>query len=191
MGRHLRGEIAAALVGGSDVPADKVDQRVVDYTGVYELDGRDDEALLIALRRQRHRAGRDPADVGMVRPRGHVAEMNLFVRAVNENWRYRGYVGQVRSAKVRVVEYHQIAGQDSARLEDIHCGADRQRHGAQVDRDVGRLGDHVALDVEYRAREVAAFLDVRRKGCPLHRGAHLFGDGREHVTEHLQRERQG
>ena len=56
-------------------------------------------------------------------------------------------------------------------------------------RDIGRLGDHIPLGIEYRAREIAAFFDIGRVGGPLQGDAHLFGDSLKFALENLQADR--
>src|SRR5581483_8407989 len=65
-------------------------------------------------------------------------------------------------------------------------GPDGQRGRAEVDGDVGRLGDEAAPRVEDRARVVAPLLDVRREGGPPEHDAHLLGDAREAVVRELE-----
>ena len=60
------------------------------------------------------------------------------------------------------------------------------RHRAEVDGDVGGLGEQVAVGVEEGAGEVAALLDVGGEGDPLERDAHLLGGGFEEVAEEFE-----
>lgn len=86
---------------------------------------------------------------------------------------------------VRIVDRVHVAGAQvvAAPPQDL---LDRFAHGAEVDGDVGSVGDEVALGVEERAGEVEAFLDVDGLGGVLQSDAHLLGDGHEEVVEDLQ-----
>ena len=65
-------------------------------------------------------------------------------------------------------------------------GGDGEGHGAEVDGDVGCLGDHVAVGVEDGAREVEALLHVGGVGGALKCNAHLLSNGDEQVLEDFE-----
>src|SRR5688500_440795 len=91
-----------------------------------------------------------------------------------------GYVGQMSSAGVRIVD-----GEDFARFGvAVHEGRDGIGHRTKVDRGVFGLGDHAALRVEERRRAVAPLLDVRRVGAPDQDGPHLLGDAGQSAGQH-------
>ena len=96
-------------------------------------------------------------------------------------------VRQVRAASGGVVGDEYLAGlRGGMRRED---GAHRLPHGAQMYRNVGRVGDETALPVEHRAGEVEAVADVGAHCGPLQHHPHLLGDRLELVVEHLEQDR--
>src|SRR5438477_11620077 len=54
-----------------------------------------------------------------------------------------------------------------------------------MDRNMRRLRKQAALRIEESARVVAPLLNIGGVSCPFERGAHLFGNGREEMTPHL------
>ncbi len=68
----------------------------------------------------------------------------------------------------------------------VHDRLYGQGHGAQMHRDMLRLGHHPALLVEHGAAGIHPFLDVGGVGGPSEGLAHLLGDEGEGVLEHLQ-----
>ena len=144
------------------------------------------------LRKRRHRAGRDAADLGMVR---RLAVKNstvaLRVRRGRDSKHRRddGHIGQVRAAAIRIVRDEHIAR--------LHCRVvgddllDRLAHRAQMHRNVRRIDDQIALRREDRATEIEPLLHVHAHRRIAERDAHLLGDGREVVVEDLQEDRIG
>ena len=94
-----------------------------------------------------------------------------------------GDVVEVGAAEVGVVEGDDVAGVE---LEALERGGDGSGHGAEVDGDVGRLRDHVALGVKEGAGVVLALLDVGGEAGAAKGDAHLLGDGGEEVLEDLE-----
>ena len=92
-------------------------------------------------------------------------------------------VGQVGAPLVGIVQDDQISRTEADAPER---GLDGEGHGAEVDGDMGGLGDHAAASVEHGAGVVAAFLDVDGIGGAAEDDAHLGGDAREEVLEDLQ-----
>ena len=92
------------------------------------------------------------------------------------------------AAEVGVVEDDDVAGAEGRQGEG---GLDGGGHGAEVDGDVGGLGDQLALGVEEGAGEVAALLDVGGEGGAAKDDAHLFSDGGEEGVEDGQLGRVG
>ena len=66
VGGYLGVEVAAALVRGTDVAEDEVEERLVEAAALVELDGWDDDALLEELAHQGHGAWGAAADIGVV-----------------------------------------------------------------------------------------------------------------------------
>ena len=96
--------------------------------------------------------------------------------AGQENRGHHGHVGQMRSARERVVQDRDVTGTE-------RHGGDRRAHGQrrrpQVDGNVRRLRDQPAAGVEQRAREVTSLLDVGRQRRAAEDDAHLLRDGRQ------------
>src|SRR5579872_275514 len=86
---------------------------------------------------------------------------------------------------IGVVEHRQIARMEADAPEG---GLDGQRHRAQMDRDVRRLGDHAPTPVEDGAGVVAALLDVDGIGGASQDDSHLLGDSGEEVLEDFEPE---
>ena len=140
-----------------------------------------------------HGSGRDPADLGVMPPRGHV-EPDLVPagglgRRGGEDRCDDCDVRDVGAAMVRIVEDVDVAAADVRVALDHHL--DRLAHGAEVDRHVRGVGDQAALGVEDRAGEVQPLLDVDRVRGGLQAHAHLLGDRHEQVVEDLQQHRIG
>jgi hypothetical protein len=70
--------------------------------------------------------------------------------------------------------------------EGVADGCDGAVHAAEVDGDVGCVGDEVAFGVEEGAGEVEALLDVDGAGGGAEGFAHVFGDGLEAVGEDFE-----
>ncbi len=130
-----------------------------------------------------HGAGGEPADLGVVAA-GRDQEQQRPPLLV-EDRRDDGDVGKVRAPVVGVVDGVGVARPHGALVAPQHL-LDGLAHGAEVDGDVGGVGDQVALGVEQGAGEVEAFLDVDGVGGVLEADAHLLGDRHEEVVEDLQ-----
>ena len=94
-----------------------------------------------------------------------------------------GDVVEVGAAEVGVVEDDDVA---RGEVEALEGGGDGGGHGAEVDGDVGGLGDHVAVGVKEGAGEVLALLDVGGEAGAAEGDAHLLGHGGEEVLEDLE-----
>ena len=179
MRRALRREVAPPLVGRAHVPEKHAEQILIAYPLTEELHRRDDQPFLKHLGRERERARRHAADVGVVGAARH-EEARRLVGVVEEDGRDHRHVGEVGAALVRIVEHGHVAGPPRGE------GRERRRHArghrAEVHGDVRRLRHEPAPPVEHRAREVKTFLDVRRKARAPERHAHLFGHPGETVT---------
>ena len=90
----------------------------------------------------------------------------------------QGHVREVRAASIRVVEDDLVVLTERPG-EVPQNRLDRERHGAQVDRDMLCLRNHPALRVEERAARVHPLLDVRGVRRPPKRDAHLLRDERQ------------
>ena len=144
----------------------------------------DEDAFLMDVSAAgRHGAGGDAADVGMVATGGDEEAYSL--PGGIEDGGDDGDVGKVGAAVVGVVEGEDVAGAEGV-LAAAQYGAHGVAHGAEVDGDVGCVGDEMALGVEEGAGEVEALLDVNGVGGVDEGGAHLLGDGHEEVVEYFE-----
>jgi len=66
VGCALGGEVAAAFVGRAHVAQDEFEQGFHQFAAFVELQGRDDDALLVEFGGKGQGAGRHAADVGVV-----------------------------------------------------------------------------------------------------------------------------
>ena len=200
-GGDLCGDVAAALVGRAGVAAEEGDDLLVDLAGADELQRRDDEALLEeprssgggsrgSCRRCRRgvrgwrRSQRGPRGGGRLSlrfvARGGPSTGSgrpfdgLRVSVLREDGGDEGDVVEVGAAEVGVVEGDDVAWVE---VEALEGGGDGGGHGAEVDGDVGRLRDHVAVWVKEGAGVVLALLDVGGEAGAAEGDAHLLGDG--------------
>ena len=160
-------EVATPFGGGTDIAQDEGEERLVQPSGLAQLQWGDDHSLLVQLRGDRHGACRHPADVGVVRPvRDKADEL-----ARCEHGRHQGHVGEVGAAQVGVVDDGDVSLAPGRKGRD---GRHRLGHGAEVHGDVGGLRDHLAVGIEDGAGEVSALADVGRVARPPERHAHLL-----------------
>ena len=181
----------------------------LSLAGADELERRDDEALLEELGRAGEGAGGHAANVGVVGAVGDEADEGLAAGGVRPSicrmgWPFdrlratlrraqgerigedggdEGDVVEVGAAEVGVVEDDDVAGGE---VEALEGGGDGGGHGAEVDGDVGGLGDHVAVGVKEGAGVVLALLDVGGEAGAAEGDAHLLGHGGEEVLEDLE-----
>ena len=120
--------------------------------------GRNANAFLIDLARQRHGAGTHSSDVGVMRAVRDI-ERRLAI-AFQKDAGDRGDIGKVRAAAERIVQNRDIAG---AEIEGLRGVLYRERHRAQMHGHVIAHGHRFAAGVVNGARIVAAFLDIRRE----------------------------
>ena len=97
--------------------------------------------------------------------------------------RYQGYIREVGAAAVGIVEDHHIPGVEGQMVDGL---LDGERHGAEMDGDMGGLGDHIPVGVEQGAGEIPPFLDIGGIRGFLQHGAHLFRDGGEDMLEDFE-----
>ncbi|KAI5298890.1 hypothetical protein KEM55_002809 [Ascosphaera atra] len=89
---------------------------------------------------------------------------------------------QVGAPGLGVVGHQHVPGLQLA-LVQLVLVLDGVTHGAQMDGYMRGVGDEIARWAEESAREVEAFLDVKRDRGLLQRATHLFGNGHEAVPE--------
>ncbi len=75
---------------------------------------------------------------------------------------------------------------------DIECrerGPHRERHRAEMNRDVPALPDDMSPRIEQGARQIRREAEKRRERGPHDHGLHLGADGIERAADHLERHR--
>ncbi len=119
-------------------------------------------------------------------PAGH-EEQNVLTRLV-ENRRNHGHVRQMGSSIIGRVHHVDIAGLHRPCVRRQH-GPDGFTHGAEMNRDMGCIGDQHAIGVEDRAGKIEPFFDVHGIGRVLQGDTHLLGNRHEQIVEHFQHNR--
>ena len=137
-------EISPALVGRAHVAEEQVQNGAVQTAAFVQLDRRDDNTFLDQLPSDWHRTGRHAADVRVMGARGNESHQ----RPPQENGRDQGYVRQMRTAEIGVVQDGDVARREGG---ERHRSFDGRGHRAQVDGDVSRLRHEPALRVKYGA----------------------------------------
>ena len=184
--RDLRSEVADRLVWNPDVGLEQGEEHLVRNTFRDDSGRWDAEALLVDLGRVGPVArGRTTADVEMVTERAGDRDR----LSVDENCGERLDVGQVLTARVRVVRRIDITLAPSVERESGQHRAQRPRHRVEVHRDPRRLRHDAAVDVEDRRRVVEHLADDLGVGRSLDRCRHLLGRRDEAVPDHLQGDR--
>ena len=98
---------------------------------------------------------------------------------------HHAHVGQVAAAEVGIVVDKDIAFVNVGR-ELGDDGADRVRHRAEMNRQIGSLRHHRAAGIEHAARIVTGRLEQRRVGGLGQDHPHLLGDLVEAVLDDLE-----
>ena len=162
---------------------------LADRAAVQQQEVVEQHAFLVdRARGGRHGAGRDAADVGVVRARGDEEGGRSLV--AGEDRAHDRDVGQVRAARVGRVQHPGAAAAQFARVRGDD-GADARAHRAEVHGHVRRVRDERARGVEQGAGEIEALADVHRDGGRLQHRAHLLRDLHETVIEELELRRIG
>ena len=172
---ELRGRSARRSSGGAHVGEHAARSTSLrDHAGAHETHRRDAQALLVDLARERHRARRRAADVGVMR-----AARDDEVGRAAPGPRNTGETS-VTSGRCVPPANGSLSTTTSPRREraERERRLDRARHAAEVHRNVRRLRDQPARAVEDRARVVEPLLDVRRVRGAHERRAHLLGGTR-------------
>ncbi len=183
VGGELGTQVTGALLGGAHVSKDQVPDGGVDLPLAEEFDGRDDEAFLVDLAGNGHGAGGHAADIGVVGAAGDkgIGGGGTFEKVGGDE----GDVGKVGAAEERVVEDDAVSGMQ-IEGELLDGSLDGKRHGAEMNRNVGSLGDEHAMQVEEGAGIVTPLFDVGRAGGFAQDETHLFGDGGKEVLEDFE-----
>ena len=138
---------------------------------------------MIDLAGDGHGAGSHATDIGVVGAAGD--EGKGGGGRFEKVGRDEGDVGKVGAAEEGVVEDDAVAGMQIGG-ELLDGSQDRKRHGAEVNRNVGGLGDKLASLVEEGAGIVTPLFDIGRAGCFAQDKPHLFGDGSKEVFEDFE-----
>ena len=155
-----------------------------DFPGLDNLHRRETKTLLVNLGRERHRAGRHPADIRVMRAIRRECERPLLV--TEENRRDQRQIGQMSAARERIIERGDVAGK---KFEALDRGAHRKRRRSEMHRNMRGLRDQLAAPIEQRARKIVTLLDVGGEaGHPEHH-AHLLGDRGEAIVHNCERDR--
>ena len=179
-GADLGGEVALEVAWMAHVRRQHVEQVALRLAAVPEPERRDTQALVEDLRGGGvvGAVGRaaDIAVVGAVdRPEGE--------RAPHEHGREHGDVRQVAAiSQIGVVHQEQVALVDVV-AEIVRDRLRRPGHGADMDGDVLRLRDKLALPVDHGGGEVAAGIQDLGVGGAQHRFPHLLDDGGQPVLD--------
>ena len=184
-GRDLRRQVTPAFLRRARVPADELDDFLVEPPAPGQLYRREDHPFLVQLGGEGQGAGGHSAHVSVVSPVGYEAGQFSFAVLVHKHRGNQGDVRQVGAAQVGVVQDDHIPGPQCARKGIQRC-LHRSGHGPQVNGLVRGLGHHLAGGVKNRAGEVPPLLDVGRICGPEQGHAHLFGHRDEHVLENFQ-----
>ena len=125
-----------------------------------------------------HGAGLDAADIDVVTACSDEAD----ALALDEDGSHDGDVGQVAAASVGVVAGPRLSGRKLRTTvgdEVAHGDA----HRAEMDRDVGGVGDESAVGIKHRTGEVVALSDAHRACQPGQSLPHALGDGLDARTK--------
>ncbi len=187
VGIALRPEIAADLLGDSDVAEDHPQQILVELALPDQLHRQDANAFLKGLGDALHRlrAGGRTADVDMMRRVDDVAQEHVAV----EHGHHHVEVRIVPAAQERVVGDDGVARRDAVQrhvVEDVlhHVG-----HRSQMSRRVVALGDEPGLRIEDAGGEILAFAHRLGECGAAKRAAHLVRDRDQRVPYDRQRDR--
>ena len=193
VGRGLRlqiGDVLGRVAGRVGALGEERKHRFLAEAAAFDqLERVDIDALFLDARRLRaHRARGNAADIGMVPARGD--EKQDLGAVLGEDRRHHGDVGEMGAAIIGRVQHPYIAGSE-LRSNLAHHRGDAPVHGAEMHRDVRRIGDELPVAIEDGAGEVEPLLDVDRARRVLEGAAHLLGDRREALVEHLEQNRVG
>ena len=186
---ELAVEIAPVRLRHARVRGKDVDDVLLEDAGADELHRRDADALLKALRRLWIViAGDVAADVEPMPDRGNPGEH----AAAAHQRAHQAEIVEVRAAVVGVVEEIGVAGVEVAVARDlVDHGLDRERHGADEDRQAGRAlhQGRAGLGVIEAVAGVVRLGDDRIERRAVERRVHLVGDLDEAAVEHRKRDR--
>lgn len=168
VGRDLRAQVidvvaqractaTPGMLGGL-VVEELHDALLVEFASTDELLANDGRAFLIQLPRvRRHAPCRDATYIGVVRSRRRVEEHLLACHVKGRH--HERHIRKVR-APVRWVVGDDDVALSKAPLPNLGLSSDARRHGAQVDRQMRRIGYQSACGVENGTREVKSFFDI-------------------------------
>ena len=164
-------DVAEDLVRYADVLFEDAPDGLVELAFRVELEGREDQALLVDLGVVAGvAAGNPPSDVGLMSDATTPADQDV----VNEYGLEQENVGQVAGALVGVAVGEDVSGEDVV-AEGVHHALEGGGHAAEMRRQGEALGDLLPLGVEQGGGEVHAVLDDRRAGGADHGDGHGIG----------------
>jgi len=138
--------------------------------------------------------------IGGDRPRHAAADIGMMPdiggeeahRAIDKHRRHDRDVGHVGAGgEIRVVAQKGVAVAHLGRRKIAQHTLDRAEQRAEMQWDMGRLGDQPSRRVNQPDRTVAALLDIGRERGADQVRAHLLGDRQQAIGEHLHRHRIG
>ena len=185
-GAALGTQIAEHLLRRAGVGRDDPEHALVLAVRLPHARGRDPQPFLEIVEDPLHAlaAGAGAADVGVVDD----VDCEADQRAVVEGRLRDEEVREVAGAEQRIVEEDRVPGPQGLDRMRRQRVAHRCRHGAHVPRRVRPLGDHAALGVEDRHREVLALARLLGVRGLLHRRADLDGDRLQRAPDHAERD---
>ena len=181
IGRDLRAQVAAPLLRGAHIGEDDGFHVRVGDARAGQPHRRQPQALAVDLGRGAVGAGGIAADVGPVGAHAGEAQQGVLVEGGHDHVD----VGEMAPAEVGIVVDEDVAGLEGGEGADDRLH--RQRHGAEMNGQIGPLRDHLAGHVEEAAGVVARHLEQRRVGGLGQHHLHLLGGAVERVLHDLER----
>lgn len=177
-GRLLSPQVAQSFLRIAYLAEKPVDKGIV-YRALPDQHGRRNQHPFLAkMTGKAHGARILAAHIGMVGAVGNIKE-GTTVRIMHSP--HQGDVRQMAAPAEGIVDNKDVAGGEGVAAKGMGHGAG---HGAEMNRDVGGLGDQVAVSVENGAGEILAFLDVGGKRRAGEDDSHLFGNrGKQFVAD--------
>ena len=170
-------EIAQPLLRISD-RGQETGKKIMVHLPLADQQGRGDEHAFIGrIGDKTHGAGIPAPHIRMMGPGYRVKERGA---ASVVHCRNKGYIRQMAAAVEWVVGHDHIARCKRVGGKDMPQG---HGHGAEMDRDMGRLGDEVAPAVKDGAGKIPPFLDIGGKGGAGEDNAHFLGNGGKELVE--------
>jgi len=174
-------EITLAFLWGAHVEQDQIEHLAIDFAAAHDANGRNANPLLKDFVRRSHRSWESSAYVGVMSAVGDIESRALH--SLQKDWKNHGDVGQMRAARIRIVEDSDVTGREANGLD---CSLDGHGHGTEMHGHVVAHRDHASPAVEDSAGVVAPLLDVWRKRSAPQGRAHFFRDGMDGALKDCQ-----